>query len=189
MENFLKEYFGDEDFQQEKLLGDGGHRLYTRIVASSGKTYILMSSGPRDSSLKDFVSIQKRLQKGDCLVPKIFKEDFSKGFLLMEDLESQRLEDVADQAGWKAYYQKALDQLIHLQKIPCKDEDARFDKTFLTKEVEVASSRLEQFVALVLQKKPPVKPPAFMEEMEQVEAQITETFFMCIAIGIFIVKI
>lgn len=149
MESFLKRHFKNQPLKIEKLRGDGGHRIYRRILDGQGQSYIFMNSGPQDQSLKDFISIHQKLSKAHCHVPQIFQIDFEKGFLLMEDLGEQMLETLQQDSGFeqsRSFYFQALDELIKLQHISCQKTDLIFDKDFFAKEFEVAVLRLETWL-------------------------------------------
>ncbi len=183
MEDFLASYFSYQDFQLQKLSGDGGHRSYTRVKTKAGDSYILMSSGEEDPSLKDFVVIHKKLNQATCFVPKIFKTDFSKGFLLMEDLGDEMLEDLqGNKKTQESYYLKSIEQLIKLQqKIKPVPEDQVFDKKFFQEEIDTAIHRLEEFLKTLQQKsfleKTKLK-ESLKEEMEKVISQFVKTSFV-----------
>ena len=136
------------DLKIEKLKGDGGHRSYTRI-RKGDQTFILMSCGVEDPSLKLFIEIQRRL-KDFVLVPQLFHYDLKKGLLLLEDLGSETLEDVffqSDKKNKKVYYHQALNQLIRLQaQVKVCSEDPVFDKSFFLKEIDQAVRDLEIYL-------------------------------------------
>ncbi len=181
MEDFLKGYFANQSFQSEKLLGDGGHRSYTRLITKNKDSYILMSSGEEDQSLKDFVLVQERLKEVGCFVPKIFQKDFSKGLLLMEDLGNKSLEEIKNKKGYKKsypYYLKALKQLVHLQQVKLKSTNTIFDKKFFLKEIDVAINRLEEFLKITLQKESFLKgnlKESMKEEMKEIISEFVKS--------------
>lgn len=149
MDEFLKHCFPSlKKFKKEKLPGDGGHRSYTRIRADE-QTFILMSCGEKDPSLKLFIQIQKRLEPF-VRVPKIFQMDFEKGWLLMEDLGNQTLEQFYFEMGFdlsQTFYHQALKQLIKLQsQIPPLKTDSYFKKDFFLEENEMAIHHLQLYI-------------------------------------------
>ena len=155
MKSFLNSYFPHlTDLKIESLKGDGGHRSYTRLRKGS-QTFMLMSCGPADPSLKLFINIQLRL-KNFVHVPQIFYSDLKEGFLLLEDLGSETLEDIffqSDEASQISCYQKALKQLIKLQtQVKVQTGDPVFDKRFFLKEIEQALCDLELYLQKALNK-------------------------------------
>ena len=149
MDEFLKSYFPSiKNLKKEKLPGDGGHRNYTRI-RSGTKTFILMYCGKRDSSLKNFIEIQKKLAPL-ASVPEIFHKDLNQGFLLLEDLGDQSLEQFLLQNGEKSslpFYHQVLMYLIRFQnKIQPQKTDLIFDKKFFLEENEMAIHHLQTYI-------------------------------------------
>lgn len=156
MDKFLKRCFpSTQNLKKEKLPGDGGHRDYTRIRADK-QTFILMSCGEKDPSLKQFIEVQTILQPL-VFVPKIFHKDLEQGFLILEDLGDQNLEQFVLQKGEQAsfpFYQQTLKQLISFQsKIPTKTTKLLFDKDFFLKENEMAIHHLQTYINNFFKKK------------------------------------
>ena len=151
MESFLKEYFPHSKIQTEKLPGDGGHRSYLRVKSSEKKTYILMLSGEKDESLKHFLSVHKKLDKAGCRVPEVFHQNLEKGFLLMEDLKDQTLENLHLERHFQfseKFYKQSIKQLIKLQSaIPKGEQDTVFDKQFFLEEVDMSIHHLEKIIS------------------------------------------
>ena len=149
MDEFLKSCFPSvQEFKEEALPGDGGHRKYTRIKADK-QSFILMSCGKKDISLKHFVEIQKRL-KPLVFVPELFHLDLDLGLLLLEDLGNQSLEQFFFQKGAELsfpLYHQALIQLIGFQnKVHPLKTDLLFDKAFFLKENEMAIYHLQTYI-------------------------------------------
>ena len=146
MDEFLKNCFSSlQNLRKEKLAGDGGHRSYIRIW-SGKETFVLMSCGKEDTSLRPFIEIQKRLNPF-VSVPKIFHKDTTQGFLLLEDLGDQSLEQIFFQKGLHSslpFYYQALNQMIEIQgRIKAIPSDPLFDKEFFLKEIEKAAYHLQ----------------------------------------------
>ena len=138
-------------FEQERLPGDGGHRIYTRL-RKPGARFMLAFCGPSDPGLKDFVRISRLLKTAGVRAPAVYKADLQKGLLLQEDLGDMTLERFVKEQGAKAalpLYRKALEALVRLQeKIP--PPPPRFGKDFFLKEAEAAFKNMEA----LRQKKP-----------------------------------
>ncbi len=149
MNEFLKSYFPlTKNLQKERLPGDGGHRAYTRIK-SGRQSFILMSCGKKDASLKNFVKVQKKLEPL-VSVPKIFHVDFNLGLLLSEDLGDQSLEQFFFQKGIRKslpLYHQTVKQLTDFQnKIKFFKTYPLFDTTFFLKENEMAIYHLQTYI-------------------------------------------
>ena len=179
MKDFLNSYFSDlTDLQAEKLKGDGGHRSYTRLKKGP-QTFILMSCGEEDPSLKLFIEVQNRL-KNFVHVPKIFYYDLKKGQLLLEDLGDQSLERIflnKEKACWLSLYQKALRQLIDLQsQVQALEQDPVFDSQFFLNEIDSALFDTEKYFCVVLSQQSFDKGllKSFKEEIELVLSHFKE---------------
>ena len=174
MDEFLKSYFPSiQNLKKEKLPGDGGHRSYTRIQ-SEKQTLMLMSCGKKDISLRKFIEIQKKLEPL-VFVPKIFHKDLDQGFLLLEDLGDQSLEQFFSQNEAKLslpFYFQALTQLIGFQsKIKPLPMDPLFDKEFFLKENEMAMNHLQVYINYSCKKKTnrfDPSPADFKRDMEKI---------------------
>ena len=149
MNDFLNGYFSSiKKLQITELPGDGGHRRYARIKKED-KSFMLMSCGKKDGSLKKFIEIQKRLSPF-VRVPQLFHYNLNQGFLLLEDLGEQTLEQFFYREGKKSslpFYYQALSQLILLQeKIIPPSTVSRFDKNFFKREQEMAIYHLQTYI-------------------------------------------
>ena len=175
MDEFLKSYFPSiKNLKKEQLPGDGGHRQYIRLQLGK-QTFMLMSCGEKDHSLKKFVEIQKKLDSF-ILVPKIFHKSLNQGLLLLEDLGDQNLEQFFFQNREQpslTFYHQALTHLICFQSkiIPSK-ADTLFDKKFFLSENETAIYHLQTYVNHLCKKK--IKPfheqssISFKKDMEDI---------------------
>lgn len=180
----MNDFFSPEEtFTKERLSGDGGHRLYTRIHLKK-TTFMLMSCGKQDASLKQFIKIQNRL-KAHVFVPKIFHHDLNQGFLLLEDLGNSHLESVfltQDKAKSLSLYYQAVQQLILIQdQVKTEVTDLKFDKDFFTKENHQAQFRLHKYINMFCSKKhiSDVSCRAFKKDMTHIVShfKITDQVF------------
>lgn len=185
MDEFLKKYFSStQNLKKSALAGDGGHRDYIRLRQGQ-KTFMLMSCGKHDRSLKKFVKIQKRLSPL-VFTPKIFQTDYEQGLLLLEDLGDQSLEQLFLDRGKEAalpFYHQALFQLMEFQsKIDIQKTDPLFDKNFFKTENDMAISNLHTYINSSL-KKPMLNQKsseAFKKDMEKIMAEFKlEDYVFC----------
>ena len=124
---------------------------------------MLMSSGREDPSLRDFLSIAKKLLDKDIPIPQIFNSDVKKGLLILEDLGDITLEKLQKDFKEKShkFYLQSLKYLISMQThIKYSGSEPRFDAIFFREEVLLAASRLHAFI-----KKTPESFSAFQEEV------------------------
>lgn len=179
MKDFLE--FLPPDTKKTTLPGDGGHRVYTRLKTHE-KSYMLVSCGAEDASLKDFVRIQKFLKRIQVKVPEIYKTDVQKGLLLLEDLGNVTLEQIAEQKGLnkaKSFYFQALKELIRFQT-DLSVKTPRFGEDFFLRETKTALNNLESFLNVKTGKSFKELYTGFLSDMEQVVSQLkTAPFVFC----------
>ena len=193
MDEFLTKvcfpHLSSKAIHKKRLPGDGGHRLYFRVRAE-GKSFVLMSCGLSDPSLKSFVEIQKILK---VPVPEIFFKDLKKGLLLLEDLGDESLEKSFFEKGRALslpFYCKALLDLIHAQRgIHPLRSHPWFDKAFFLRENEAAARWIHEYVELLAKtrSRTSIALPfqklyeAFQQEMEQILSRLEyqEAFVFC----------
>ena len=108
----------------ETLAGDASNRKYHRVFeygkSQNNRQLIVMELyKPQLDSELDFIVMTRYLSYLGLLVPKLFYYDKDKGFLFLEDLGDQLLNDLvgpeADQGEKIKWYRKAIDILILLQ--------------------------------------------------------------------------
>ena len=131
-------------FERERLPGDGGHRIYTRL-RKNGESRMLAFCGPSDPGLKNFLRIRRLLEKAGVRVPAVYKANLRQGLLLLEDLGDMTLERFVKERGAKAalpLYRKALRALARLQEKITATEP-RFGKDFFMKEAATALKNME----------------------------------------------
>ena len=202
--DFLRGFFPDlKGLEEQPLLGDGGHRTYTRLKFQ-GKTCILMFSGKNDPSLKKFVRIQKRLRAAGLPVPQLLCKDFAKGLLLMEDLGDESLESIRlkspGRCAWRAanppappsensqlksrpraagFYFQALKRLAKMQEaVKTLPEDETFNRNFFMAETDLALSRLERLLRGRARARAQSSQKLFKGEMENIASRLEKTFYV-----------
>ena len=183
MESFLKQCFPGKVIQREKLPGDGGHREYFRLKVA-GASYILMSSGRQDASLRDFINIQEMLRKADLPVPHLFHKDLKNGLLVLEDFGDVTLESIqkTDKKNSQILYREVLQDLVRMQsQVSLSDSFPRFGKDFFQEETELAIERLEKLAQICGKHTPPKdKILRFKRELKKVCEQLDGlTFVYC----------
>ena len=175
--------FLSSDIERVNLPGDGGHRNYTRLKtkAPQEKTYMLMSCGAEDPSLKDFIKIQRLLKEAQIKVPKIYKTDFKKGLLLLEDLGDVTLEQIVNKKNINSalpFYFQAIKELICFQST-VKLQAPRFGKEFFIKETLTALENMESFYDKKFKNCNQLKTfhKGFLQDMENISNQLEKVPF------------
>ena len=177
----MKRRFSGQTVQREKLAGDGGHRKYFRLKTQR-EGYILMADERGDSGLRDFIRIQKLLEKAGLPAPQLFHRDLKKGLLILEDLGDNTLQSLREvnKQDSLTLYRQALKDLVNLQAgVPPSGVFARFGKKFFLEETTSALKRLEKLVQNCGGKRAPKGLTAgFREEMKEVCHQLDNLVFV-----------
>lgn len=119
----------------ESALADASFRKYYRL-RDGNKTALLMDSSLEKESLKSFLDVTSRLQSVDVGVPKIFEQNIEEGYLILEDFGTKHYLDILDQNNFKAYYTKAMNTILKMQKADAA-ELPLYDKEFLHAEMDL----------------------------------------------------
>ncbi|MFT7560610.1 MAG: aminoglycoside/choline kinase family phosphotransferase [Flavobacteriales bacterium] len=98
------------------LGGDAGFRQYYRIAESEGVLAVYAPVDTEDS--KQFCLIAKYLRENGIRAPRVFAQDYSQGFMLIEDFGRQMLLPALDHNSVDGYYGEALNVLLRLQQSP-----------------------------------------------------------------------
>lgn len=111
------------DFQVMPLRGDASDRRYYRLffnppTADLASLVLMRLAQPYTAGELPFVNVQRYLALKGVPVPRIFCDDSTRGFVLLEDLGDMTLEGAwpgASQEQRASWYRQALDILIVLQ--------------------------------------------------------------------------
>lgn len=100
---------------------DASFRRYFRIDAAQG-SFIIMDAPPEKENCHPFVAVDRMLDAGGVNVPHIHQWDEAQGFMLLSDLGHHTFLSTldvaqADDAGNRARYNAALDELVRLQAV------------------------------------------------------------------------
>lgn len=118
------------DFSCEWLPGDASNRFYGRLRFASGPTLMLMVmnapeafkseevTGSNEASIQElpFVTIAREFEKAKIRVPHIVGVDPRSEFLLSEDLGDELLYERRQREPASLWYERALDELVRIQK-------------------------------------------------------------------------
>lgn len=141
----LKTSFLDEQkfkkLDREKLKNDASFRSYERLATDRGN-FILMDAPPPKEETLPFIKIAEFLRKNDLSAPEVLAQDTKNGFLLLEDFGNESFNNILNgnselsaELTEERVYEKAIDALIHLHKLPSLDIDLpRYNDAMLLKE-------------------------------------------------------
>lgn len=122
LNQWLQTVFAEQNFSHQRLAGDASFRSYHRLQVGNGKNqqkFIIMDAPPDKESVKEFIAVDK-LMADFVHVPKLMAVNESEGFIVLEDLGATDFADRLNESSEisEKLYQKALQTLINLQKIP-----------------------------------------------------------------------
>jgi aminoglycoside/choline kinase family phosphotransferase len=115
---------------------DASFRRYFRWEGE-GRTFIVMDAPPPQENCKPFVDIAHLLSKSGINVPKIYAEDLSQGFLLLNDLGRKTYLDVIDAQNADQLFADAIDALLAFQQLPMEAPLPSYDVALLRRELEL----------------------------------------------------
>lgn len=115
---------------------DASFRRYFRWEGA-GRSFVVMDAPPPQENCKPFVDIALLLGKSGINVPKIYAEDLSRGFLLLNDLGNQTYLDVINDENADDLFKDALEALLAFQQLPMDAPLPSYDVALLRRELEL----------------------------------------------------
>ncbi len=124
LSEWVKQQLNDSELSIHPLAGDASFRRYARILTQQQgqtKSYMLMDAPTDKEDSQPFVDIASWFDAHQVRVPHIVAQDLKQGFILLEDFGDTLLSQVLNLDTADRYYHQAIDQLLHLQKLPGND--------------------------------------------------------------------
>lgn len=126
---------------REKLKNDASFRTYERLTTDRG-SFILMDAPPEKEETLPFIKVSKFLRRNELSAPEVIAQDTNNGFLLLEDFGNDSFNNILNgnselskELTEERIYEKAIDALIYLHKLPSPDIDLpRYNDAMLLKE-------------------------------------------------------
>ncbi|AKT28365.1 phosphotransferase [Pseudomonas syringae pv. actinidiae] len=115
---------------------DASFRRYFRWEGGA-RTFIVMDAPPPQENCKPFVDIAHLLEKSGINVPKIYAEDLTQGFLLLNDLGRQTYLDVMDADNADGLFAEAIEALLACQQLPMDAPLPSYNEALLRRELEL----------------------------------------------------
>ncbi|EPM51734.1 aminoglycoside phosphotransferase family protein [Pseudomonas syringae] len=115
---------------------DASFRRYFRWEGGA-RTFIVMDAPPPQENCKPFVDIAHLLEKSGINVPKIYAEDLTQGFLLLNDLGRQTYLDVMDADNADGLFAEAIEALLAFQQLPMDTPLPSYNEALLRRELEL----------------------------------------------------
>lgn len=98
----------------EPASSDASFRRYFRVKTKEAQ-FIVMDAPPEKENIEPFIRIARLLTHSRVHVPTIFQQNFTDGFLLLEDFGSQCFLDQLNADNATELYQSAFDTLFQMQ--------------------------------------------------------------------------
>ncbi len=129
------ESLGYKEYKLEVVSADASFRKYYRLFIKE-KEYIVMDSSMQIDSIYPFIDVSVRLLKSKVQIPRVYAQDLSKGYLLLEDLGDVHLSNMLSEMSCKLLYTKAIYEIIKMQKAETTGLDL-YDAEFLMFEMNL----------------------------------------------------
>ncbi len=118
------------------LAGDASFRRYFRVVDGARRA-VLMDSPPPHEDPRPFLSVGEWLTENGFAAPDILARDLEQGLVLLEDFGDERLREHVDAVPGEelALYERVVDLLVDLHKLPAKSDLPPYDRAVYQREV------------------------------------------------------
>ncbi len=127
---------GDDSLQLHSASSDAGFRSYWRGDTAHGSC-IVMDSPPALEDVRPWLRMRALLESGGVRVPQVRAQDVEAGFLLLEDLGSRTYLDVIDDDSADRLFDKAITQLLHIQRLAPPADFPAYDRPLLERELRL----------------------------------------------------
>lgn len=126
------------DIMIEPAGGDASFRRYFRLTLPDNSTQIVMDAPPAQEDSAPFVAIGQRWHAAGLPVPTIHAANLDSGFLLLDDLGNQPLQDVfTDEQSTQKSHHQALDLIAQLQNRANPQALPAYDAALLGRELDL----------------------------------------------------
>ena len=123
----------DAGAQLERASVDAGMRSYWRATSRQG-SHIVMDSPPGLEDVRPWLRMRGLLEQQGLRVPAVVAEDVELGLLLLEDLGGPTLARVIDTDSADLWFDRAMDQLLALQRMPVPPDFGHFGPALLVRD-------------------------------------------------------
>jgi hypothetical protein len=127
---------GEAALELHSASSDAGFRSYWRGETAQGSC-IVMDSPPALEDVRPWLRMHALLQDGGVRVPQVRAQDVEAGFLLLEDLGSRTYLDVIDEGSADELFDKAITQLLRIQRLMPPAGFPAYDRALLERELRL----------------------------------------------------
>jgi len=135
----IKEWIDDlgySNYKLEVVSADASLRKYYRLILENGDTFVVMDSSLQKDSVYPFIDISVRLLKADVDIPRVYHQDLTHGYLVLEDLGDTPLSAMLNDMSYKLLYTKAIYEILKMQNADTTGLDP-YDEEFLMFEMSL----------------------------------------------------
>ncbi len=135
--NWLTNFFGDKNYVINNASDDASFRRYFRVKRNNN-TFIAMDAPPAKEDNNTFIKIATLFRINNLHTPKIIASNLAQGFVLLEDLGNTTFLQALNKNNRINLYKKAIDEIIKIQIIDCKNNNLPYyDKILLKSEMQL----------------------------------------------------
>lgn len=127
---------GVPTLELERASSDAGFRSYWR-GRSGQASWVVMDSPPALEDVRPWLRMHDLLERSGVRVPRVHARDVDAGLLLLEDLGPQTYLDLMDQQDPDVVFDRAIDQLLAIQRIPPPGDMPAYDQALLQRELKL----------------------------------------------------
>ncbi len=134
---FVRAHLGTQAPAPIRTSSDAGFRSYWRSLDATGRSVIVMDVPPELEDVRPWLRMQQLLAGCEVRVPAVHAQDLAHGLLLLEDLGGPTLLDVIDADSADAWFERAREQLLRIQRIAPPDDLPAYDEALIRRELEL----------------------------------------------------
>lgn len=131
---WIRQALGDDAATLARASVDAGMRSYWRSEAAGQPSRILMDAPPGLDDPRPWLRMRELLLGGGVRVPQVLASDLEAGFLLLEDLGGPTLAQVLQEDNADALFDRAIEQLLRLQRIAPPEGIGDFGEALLQRD-------------------------------------------------------
>ena len=137
IETWLTTLYPGHRFELAAASADASFRRYFRTHMPDGSTRIIMDAPPSHEDCKPFIQIAEMFLAAGVHVPRVFAQDLTQGFLLLDDLGSTTYLQALNPSDADTLYRDAISALIKIQLSSRCDVLPNYDEALLRREMQL----------------------------------------------------
>ena len=124
--------------QLQPLIVEASSRHFYRLQVPSGESLIAVDAPPETENNPRYLAIAEAWGRAGLAVPRVHHADLERGFLLIDDLGTENIDEHLRGATADSIYARAMRQLTEIQRLPAdSDLYVRYDAAILERELTV----------------------------------------------------